>query len=199
MEQMREKYESLSAFVLKDLAKARGIKGVSSLKKGQIIERMLEEDAKEAEEAEKNGTVEERANSFKDDYAALDSGEEAEGILEVMPEGFGFIRCDNYMPGDHDIYVAPAQIRRFNLGRIKYKGQIQKQKDEKTGYVTLADENLRKDYIYNFVAYTFLGKIEGDVMHVHHITNDGYYNTTENLVLLTKDEHSSLLRKCLKC
>ena len=65
MEQMREKYESLSAFVLKDLAKARGIKGVSSLKKGQIIERMLEEDAKEVEEAEKNGTAEERANLLK--------------------------------------------------------------------------------------------------------------------------------------
>lgn len=130
MEQMREKYESLSAFVLKDLAKARGIKGVSSLKKGQIIERMLEEDAKEAE---KNGTAEERANSFKDDYAALDSGEEAEGILEVMPEGFGFIRCDNYMPGDHDIYVAPAQIRRFNLktgdivkGNMKVKSEREK-------------------------------------------------------------------------
>lgn len=133
MEQMREKYESLSAFVLKDLAKARGIKGVSSLKKGQIIERMLEEDAKEAEEAEKNGTAEERANSFKDDYAALDSGEEVEGILEVMPEGFGFIRCDNYMPGDHDIYVAPAQIRRFNLktgdivkGNMKVKSEREK-------------------------------------------------------------------------
>lgn len=133
MEQMREKYESLSAFVLKDLAKARGIKGVSSLKKGQIIERMLEEDAKEAEEAEKNGTAEERANSFKDDYAALDSGEEAEGILEVMSEGFGFIRCDNYMPGDHDIYVAPAQIRRFNLktgdivkGNMKVKSEREK-------------------------------------------------------------------------
>lgn len=133
MEQMREKYESLSAFVLKDLAKARGIKGVSSLKKGQIIERMLEEDAKEAEEAEKNGTAEERANSFKDDYAALDSGEEAEGILEVMTEGFGFIRCDNYMPGDHDIYVAPAQIRRFNLktgdivkGNMKVKSEREK-------------------------------------------------------------------------
>ena len=133
MEQMREKYESLSAFVLKDLAKARGLKGISSLKKGQIIERMLEEDAKEAEEAEKNGTAEERANSFKDDYAALDSGEEAEGILEVMPEGFGFIRCDNYMPGDHDIYVAPAQIRRFNLktgdivkGNMKVKSEREK-------------------------------------------------------------------------
>ena len=79
------------------------------------------------------GTAEERANSFKDDYAALDSGEEAEGILEVMPEGFGFIRCDNYMPGDHDIYVAPAQIRRFNLktgdivkGNMKVKSEREK-------------------------------------------------------------------------
>lgn len=77
-----------------------------------------------------------------------------------------------------------------NLGRIKYKGVIQKQKDDKVQYVTLADESLRRDYIYNFVAYTFLGKKEGDGMHVHHITNDGYYNTEENLVLLTKDEHS---------
>ena len=77
-----------------------------------------------------------------------------------------------------------------NLGRIKYEGKIQKQKDEKIQYVTLADENLRKDYIYNFVAYTFLGKIVGDGMHVHHITNDGYYNTTDNLILLTQEEHS---------
>lgn len=77
-----------------------------------------------------------------------------------------------------------------NLGRVRYKGIIQKQKDEKIGYVTLANENLRHDYIYNFVAYTFLGKIIGDGFHVHHITNDGYYNTEENLILLTKEEHS---------
>ena len=50
-----------------------------------------------------------------------------------MPEGFGFIRCDNYMPGDHDIYVAPAQIRRFNLktgdivkGNMKVKSEREK-------------------------------------------------------------------------
>ena len=86
-------------------------------------------------------------------------------------------------PVDNDYAVS-------NLGRIKYKGKIQKQKDEKIQYVTLADKNLRQDYIYNFVAYTFLGKIEDDGMHVHHITNDGYYNTIDNLVLLTKDEHS---------
>lgn len=45
----------------------------------------------------------------------LDSGESKEGILEVMPDGYGFIRCDNYLPGENDVYVSPAQIRRFNL------------------------------------------------------------------------------------
>ena len=49
------------------------------------------------------------------DIASLDSGETKTGILEVMPEGFGFIRCDNYLPGENDVYVSPAHIRRFNL------------------------------------------------------------------------------------
>ena len=51
----------------------------------------------------------------RDDLQALDSGIVAQGILEVMPDGFGFIRSANYMPGDEDVYVAPSQIRRFNL------------------------------------------------------------------------------------
>ena len=37
------------------------------------------------------------------------------GILEVMQDGFGFIRCENYLPGEHDVYVSPSQIRKFNL------------------------------------------------------------------------------------
>ncbi|MFU0826124.1 MAG: Transcription termination factor Rho [Lachnoclostridium sp.] len=45
----------------------------------------------------------------------LDSGETKEGILEVLPDGYGFIRCDNYLPGENDVYVSPAQIRRFGL------------------------------------------------------------------------------------
>ncbi len=49
------------------------------------------------------------------DLEALDSGETKEGILEVMPDGYGFIRCDNYLPGENDVYVSPAQIRRLNL------------------------------------------------------------------------------------
>ncbi len=49
------------------------------------------------------------------DIAELDSGIEANGILEVMPDGFGFIRCENFLPGENDVYVAPSQIRRFNM------------------------------------------------------------------------------------
>ena len=45
----------------------------------------------------------------------LDSGITVTGILEVMNDGFGFIRSDNYMPGDADVYVAPSQIRKFRL------------------------------------------------------------------------------------
>lgn len=51
------------------------------------------------------------ANTMQD----LDSGKTAYGILEVMSDGFGFIRSENYLPGEHDIYVSPAMIRRFGL------------------------------------------------------------------------------------
>ncbi|MCL2362172.1 MAG: transcription termination factor Rho [Defluviitaleaceae bacterium] len=39
----------------------------------------------------------------------------AEGILEILPDGYGFLRADNFLPGSGDTYIAPAQIRRFNL------------------------------------------------------------------------------------
>lgn len=51
----------------------------------------------------------------KNDLQDLDSGIEANGILEIMPDGFGFIRCENFLPGENDVYVAPSQIRRFNM------------------------------------------------------------------------------------
>lgn len=63
----------------------------------------------------------------------LDSGEMAHGILEVLGDGYGFIRSSNYMPGDNDVYVAPSQIRRFNLktgdiveGNIRIRNQNEK-------------------------------------------------------------------------
>lgn len=170
---MREKYESLSLATLKDLAKARGLKGISTLRKPELIERMLEEDEKEKASAgsaeskntehrqeesareessarEENRVRESRASydtSERKNYqerteythknpaetAQLDSGEKANGILEVLPDGYGFIRCANYLPGENDIYVSPSQIRRFNLktgdivqGSIRIKTQGEK-------------------------------------------------------------------------
>lgn len=124
---MREKYESLSLVVLRDLAKARGLKNISSMKKSDLVNRMLEEDARKEKETENSRTQEERVERTKakdnqpapaapdDTMMSLDSGVTANGILEVMPDGYGFIRCENYLPGEHDVYVSPSQIRKFNL------------------------------------------------------------------------------------
>lgn len=69
----------------------------------------------------------------QNDGESLDSGEVKVGILEVLPDGYGFIRCDNYLPGENDVYVSPAQIRRFNLktgdivaGNTRVKSQSEK-------------------------------------------------------------------------
>ncbi len=188
---MREKYESLALVQLKELAKVRGIKGTSTMKKADLVEAMLLEDEKDKVKAAKAEAVKaealkaevtkaeitkaeevkaepaktspdrseqervartyertsertyertsersyERSAERNQDRTAersteqtgekkaddmfypqeLDSGIEAAGILEVMPDGYGFIRCENYMPGENDVYVAPSQIRRFGL------------------------------------------------------------------------------------
>ncbi len=67
----------------------------------------------------------------------LDSGKEANGILEVMADGFGFIRCANYLPGENDIYVSPAQIKRFNLKTGDIINGNQKVKTEKEKFAAL--------------------------------------------------------------
>ncbi len=55
------------------------------------------------------------ADGIEIDNPELDSGISAHGILEVMPDGYGFIRCANYLPGENDVYVSPSQIRKFGL------------------------------------------------------------------------------------
>ncbi len=110
---MREKYESLSLTVLRDIAKARELKGVSAMKKAEIIELMLAEDEKDKAKEVKEEIKTEKAGVT--DIEQLDSGMMAQGILEVMPDGYGFIRSANYLPGENDVYVAPSQIRRFGL------------------------------------------------------------------------------------
>lgn len=143
---MREKYLSLSLGTLKELAKARGMKGISTLKKSELIERMLQEDEKEKKiEKEKKVEKEEilntqpatkpepRSDRPPMEQSELDSGICVKGILEVLPDGYGFIRSDNYLPGENDVYVSPSQIRRFNLktgdilkGNTRVKSQNEK-------------------------------------------------------------------------
>lgn len=117
---MREKYESLALTDLRGIAKSRGIKGTSTMKKADLVEVMLSEDEKSKISPEKL-------------TSDLDSGLEANGILEVLPDGYGFIRCANYLPGENDVYVAPSQIRKFNLktgdiieGNTRVKTQTEK-------------------------------------------------------------------------
>lgn len=92
------------------------------------------EENKKASYWQLNGSQEaDKRNGMQQDTEALDSGETKEGILEVMPDGYGFIRCDNYLPGENDVYVSPAQIRRFSLktgdivvGNTRIKNQGEK-------------------------------------------------------------------------
>ena len=181
---MREKYESLSLGALKDIAKARGLKGISTLKKSELVERMLQEDEKDKASADKKKEEaresqnqqyqhEERRTASRENFresfrensressrensressrensrdeaqetksakapleqSDLDSGVTVKGILEVLPDGYGFIRSDNYLPGENDVYVSPSQIRRFNLktgdilrGNTRVKSQNEK-------------------------------------------------------------------------
>lgn len=120
---MREKYESLALVDLRAIAKSRGIKGTTGLKKAELIELMLAEDEKDkaaGKDVEPKPVLrapgENKEEKTEEKFPSeLDSGITANGILEIMPDGFGFIRCENYLPGENDVYVAPSQIRRFNM------------------------------------------------------------------------------------
>ena len=158
----KERYLTLSALVLKELAKSRGIKGTYSMKKAQLIDEMIALDIEDArkkaendrEEASDEKSAEEKvknAEKIQEEVGETETSKDANkeenkeketseapvvkpedgienetvklpkegdlvrGILEVMSDGFGFIRSENFLPGENDIYVSPSQIRRFNL------------------------------------------------------------------------------------
>ena len=139
----KERYESLALQNLREIAKKRGMTKISALKKADLIEALLKKDEEDAQQmaAQNVGRIPRTEQKkpdtpiiHKNEFASeLDSGQIANGILEVMPDGYGFIRCANYLPGENDIYVAPSQIRRFNLktgdivnGNIRVKTQGEK-------------------------------------------------------------------------
>jgi transcription termination factor Rho len=104
---------------LTTMAKHLGLEGVSGMRKQELIFSLLQT------EIEKNGSI----------YG--------EGVLEILPDGFGFLRAPdyNYLPGPDDIYVSPSQIRRFNLRTgDTIAGQIRPPKDSERYFALLKVE-----------------------------------------------------------
>ena len=131
MENLKEK----TLAQLRQTAKELGIKGISTLKKDQLVETIeafLEKAKKETEEkrtvkkqppAKGNNTEkqeepekqENRTQTEEKKPVGTENSEIREGVLEVMADGYGFLRAENFLPGSGDIYISPSQIRRFNL------------------------------------------------------------------------------------
>ena len=149
---MREKYETLTLTVLKDIVKGLGIKGYSTMSKDKLIDILVEQEniqnnsaKSETKEPVEGNTAEVKdkpkdvkpknaAGNVEQDFdPKLDSHNTVSGIVEVMPDGFGFIRSDNFLPGENDVYISPGQIRKFGLrtgdivkGNTKVKGEKEK-------------------------------------------------------------------------
>ncbi len=152
---MKEKLMSLSVSELREIARHQEIKRITGIKKEELVEAILEtqaekerasaqeepkQETKEVENVKelsekKESTREEirRENTIDEERKELDSGIVADGILEVLQDGYGFIRCENFLPGENDVYVSPSQIRRFNLktgdivkGKVRIKTQNEK-------------------------------------------------------------------------
>ncbi len=140
-------YANMTIAQLRALAKEKGITKISALKKNELITRLEEEDSKGdesvtvLEDTPKRDFSPERIPEEKSqsqevreprEYATgrNQNGEgpmKAEGILEIVEGGYGFIRSENYLSGDDDVYVSHSQIRKFNLktgdilkGNIKF-------------------------------------------------------------------------------
>ena len=120
--------ESKTLVELRQIAKEQGVKNVSKLKKEELLEIINSNTEKE----EKKETTESEAKrSFypvlraeqAEDEPVLEAGQGykltseddriVEGVLEILPDGYGFLRGSNYLSTPRDIYVSPVQIRRF--------------------------------------------------------------------------------------
>ena len=112
---------------LRVIAKAMGVKSVTKYRKAELID-LIMQNAKDEESDEEvfqkkesdeididDIDMEELPDKVTEELEQMDNINSAEGILETHPDGYGFLRCDNYLSGDNDIYVSPSQIRRFRL------------------------------------------------------------------------------------
>ena len=123
---------------LKNMAKERGIKNISKLKKDELIDLI------------NNNNIEKRPNKDTNEtneagYKLTSENDEiTEGILEVLPDGYGFLRGENYLPTPKDIYVSPIQIRRFKLNtgdKIKGISRVPKEGEKFPALIFVGEVN----------------------------------------------------------
>ena len=137
---------------LRQLAKENGIKNVSKLNKEELVKLLEEVDtSKNSEEEKIENIIDENSENYKIFYDAgykLTNANDkiVEGVLEVLPDGYGFLRGDNYLSTSEDVYVSPIQIKRFKLD----KG------DKVKGIARLPKEGEK------FPALIFVGQVNGD-------------------------------------
>ena len=113
---MNMQLESKTLSELRETAKEMGIKSVTKYKKIELIEKILEKDREENNSKQNNKENKSNEQKPKEDYKTPDEEkEDAEGVLEILPDGFGFLRGANYLSTENDVYVSPSQIKRFNL------------------------------------------------------------------------------------
>ncbi|OKZ74351.1 MAG: transcription termination factor Rho [Clostridium sp. 26_22] len=105
----------MSLTELKDLAKENNIKNISKLKKDELIE-MLSQILNQNNSIKREEKVENNTSEEMSGYKLTTEGDEiVEGILDILPDGYGFLRGDNYLSTPKDVYISMVQIRRFKL------------------------------------------------------------------------------------
>ena len=123
--------ENYTLVELRQLAKEKGIKNTSKLKKEELIQELynIEDIETTKEELTDKQEIEEitvQSNTSNNDggYKVTNADDQiVEGILEVLPDGYGFLRGENYLSTPKDVYISPVQIRRFRLDKgDKIKG-----------------------------------------------------------------------------
>ena len=104
---------------LRQMAKEKGVKNVTKLKKDELIELLNKEEGASTQQENINSKFqidEDAKNDSNLDYKLTNEDDFiAEGVLEVLPDGYGFLRGENYLSSPKDVYISPVQIRRFRL------------------------------------------------------------------------------------
>ncbi len=106
------------------------LKPVENKDSASYQETSIENGAEKSRHEKKNHDQKKENEKPSNGFEKIESDDPVEGVLEVLPDGYGFLRSDNYLSGPKDVYVSPSQIRRFNLktgDKIRGKGRIPKE------------------------------------------------------------------------